>query len=727
MKTKKPTPKKPRNPMAKGLIIRHGSGEGIHGKTGVAKIRAERRQEKQRLKKGFDVKKNPSGTYEISAGVVKGRWGDEPSSRYIIPADYEVILGEDGSISAKKTGHPFGSGHGRFDRGLPREVQFASAAAALDAAAAEEDLAKPSRGAFEGGFYEREGRLSSGHVSELDFHREVSKLYEKLAYLADRFIPSLGMLRPNPSFSKRIIKPKPVFRSRPAPGMAEGYLLSRGTFTDITYIGKGDAPGYGPILVFTAKEGQQLKKIRIGRTQGDSMRYIVSDLSELEALAMTKKNPSDEAPEGYRVWQDVHGWWWESPGGFVSWYPEKTKAAAVWEARKDKRKSKALLPNPKKSIGFILTARKLNSGDYVYYVDEPLQPWSKHEKIASIVTWDRAKELRKHHASHDSTVEDIRIKPMPLSANLKTIWPQPGSNREAVSNRSRPNPKDLDIYDPREEQMRAQRQAIYESQVLKSLGLRYNDSFRLGSKRRDLELINTVGLDSVRTLIGRSMFAMGTRVQQRTGFVAPRTQQFTPKTAEASKLRYSGNFDELIQNRQDYEETLGIARKSGFYRVVPEITTAGIRYFVWPMQPGQRVPRGYESAMSAVQQTAGLNSPLDTGIWRGPMTGYAAAELKHWLPPASAFSVTSKLAPAHTATKPVRPQRAKLPKPGPAPKVSISASSMSYSEFCRARAGGSKDPQIQRVFQMKGVELTTVDSGDILAKFELRYRKGERA
>ena len=168
------------------------------------KPHADRRA--SRMKKGFALvaMPNPSTTYPFLAGTYsrKTSYGypvDEPHSRYVIPADYEVTLGEDGSISAKKLKNRFdlfGSHAGRFDEGLPDKVYFPSAMAALEAAAEMEEQARPTQGAFEGGFYAREGRLSSGHVSALDLAHETARFYEQLAYMANRFLPSLGMLRP---------------------------------------------------------------------------------------------------------------------------------------------------------------------------------------------------------------------------------------------------------------------------------------------------------------------------------------------------------------------------------------------------------------------------------------------------------------------------------------------------------------------------------------------------
>lgn len=207
---------------------------------------------------------------------------------------------------------------------------------------------------------------------------------------------------------------------------------------------------------------------------------------------------------------------------------------------------------------------------------------------------------------------------------------------EEVAVLTKDNPRSLDVYDPREEQLRAQRQAIYESQVLRALGRKGPFRSRSG-KRADSELDPGKRAELVR----RAMFAMGTSVQRRDARLYPGTQQFTPKSARESARRYE-DVDKLVRNRQDYEETLGLARKSGFYRVTKEPTRSGLAYFVWPMPPGMAEPVGAESEQVARQIAGYLNrtaDPRKTGIWwKPPSRQYSRVALRDWLPPGEVFS-----------------------------------------------------------------------------------------
>lgn len=211
---------------------------------------------------------------------------------------------------------------------------------------------------------------------------------------------------------------------------------------------------------------------------------------------------------------------------------------------------------------------------------------------------------------------------------------------EVLSLVAKENPKmrKLEVYDPREEQLRAQRQAIYETQVLRALGRKGPFRNRQG-RRADADLPQVKRAELVR----RAMFAMGTSVQKRDRRLYPGTQQFTPKTARESAHRY-GEPNKLLRNRQDYEETLGLARKSGFYRVTKEPTRSGLGYFVWPMPPGVHEPVEGTSEAVARQIAAHLNQtedPRATGKWWRPAVGkMPSVALEHWLPPSEVFSPT---------------------------------------------------------------------------------------
>lgn len=196
----------------------------------------------------------------------------------------------------------------------------------------------------------------------------------------------------------------------------------------------------------------------------------------------------------------------------------------------------------------------------------------------------------------------------------------------------------LEVYDPREEQLRAQRQAIYESHVKKLTGA---SSFRdARGQRADIKLPEAKRRDMIR----RFMFAMGTGVQRRDGRLYPGTQRVAPKSAAEAAQRYS-DVDALVRNRQDYEETLGLARKSGFYRATKEPTRNGEGFFVWPLPPGMRQPVQAANELVAQQIAAELNATADprrTGRWWSPpRRAYHTRELIHWLPPASAFALPS--------------------------------------------------------------------------------------
>lgn len=196
----------------------------------------------------------------------------------------------------------------------------------------------------------------------------------------------------------------------------------------------------------------------------------------------------------------------------------------------------------------------------------------------------------------------------------------------------------IELYDPREEQLRSQRQAIYESHVMKLAGA---SSFRDARGRRlDIKLPEAERRDMIR----RFMFAMGTGVQQRDGRLYPGTQRVAPKAAAEAARRYI-DVDSLVRNRQDYEETLGLARKSGFYRATREPTRDGEGFFVWPLPPGMRQPIQAANEIVVQQIAAELNATADprrTGRWWSPpRRAYHTRELIHWLPPASAFALPS--------------------------------------------------------------------------------------
>ena len=223
----------------------------------------------------------------------------------------------------------------------------------------------------------------------------------------------------------------------------------------------------------------------------------------------------------------------------------------------------------------------------------------------------------------------------------------PGSDNLYVSSQpeaSRPPPRKADtvpnprggspeVYDPRLEQVRAQRQGIYETSVLRATGKRaFRDRY---GYRADLHL----DPESLHEL-GRMMFSIGTGVPSRDKRLKRGTQDPTPKSISESEKRYQDP-DHVLRNRQDYEETLALLRKSGFYRPTIEYTSRGVRYFVWPLSPGQRVPQSFltqREAESVAADFSAKKDPRATGKWwKPPAEPYTREELAHWLPPASAF------------------------------------------------------------------------------------------
>ena len=138
--------------------------------------------------------------------------------------------------------------------------------------------------------------------------------------------------------------------------------------------------------------------------------------------------------------------------------------------------------------------------------------------------------------------------------------------------------------------------------------------------------------------IGKKMFRIGVGVQKRDQRLKRKDGylSLTAKTIGESKKRYS-DVDKLVRNRQDYEESLALMRKSTFYRVTPEPTREGLKYFVWPMQPGQRLPKGFASKKRAenVANLANRDAPTVGGAWwKPPKKKYTKRELADWLPPA---------------------------------------------------------------------------------------------
>jgi hypothetical protein len=208
-------------------------------------------------------------------------------------------------------------------------------------------------------------------------------------------------------------------------------------------------------------------------------------------------------------------------------------------------------------------------------------------------------------------------------------------------------------YDPRKWQLSSITNRTYESMLMRKFGA---ESFRSPDERQlrlDAHAVATQGAKAIEEINRARGIAFGSTMNRgkKHGWVELKSDRWVPSksTAEKSKLRYEGRYrsssglktlDDLVNGRQSYEEMLAIGRGSGFYRVTEEPTVSGIRYFVWPMPPGQRVPQGYPSLKKADQVASRLErtqNPLVTGVWHVPQCSYTREELAHWMPPASAF------------------------------------------------------------------------------------------
>ena len=211
-----------------------------------------------------------------------------------------------------------------------------------------------------------------------------------------------------------------------------------------------------------------------------------------------------------------------------------------------------------------------------------------------------------------------------LSMNEAELEKMRGEGKPMINprrNRVRFNPA-RDVFDPTEEQKRAQVQGIYESEVRRMLGLPYTTPFR-DSKGKRLDVKHGVVGPSTWGMQGGHRIKYGSR-----------------DYLEKARDRYR-DVDHLIRNRQDYEETLALQRKGGFYRVLQEPTKDGLRFSIWPMPPGIELPMVGDNASKAKWAAEMLNQqhdPRRTGKWwKPPRQKYTRSEVDYWLPPASAF------------------------------------------------------------------------------------------
>ena len=148
-------------------------------------------------------------------------------------------------------------------------------------------------------------------------------------------------------------------------------------------------------------------------------------------------------------------------------------------------------------------------------------------------------------------------------------------------------PEDMDLYDPREESIRA---------VARGTGGRWSLAQGAYGKKNDPS-----------TIIQRSW----ERYQQP---------------------------DKLVRKRQQYEMMLGSSRQSGPYRVTAEPTRAGVRFFVWPLPARSRKVKAYSSIGAAMRRAAELNNSRRPYAQDLGSKVYTKAELSDWLPPDSVFA-----------------------------------------------------------------------------------------
>jgi len=162
------------------------------------------------------------------------------------------------------------------------------------------------------------------------------------------------------------------------------------------------------------------------------------------------------------------------------------------------------------------------------------------------------------------------------------------------------NPKKM--YDPMEEQNRAVMQGMYETAVKKALGLKASANFKPGGVRLDVKALQQRKLSLAQLKrIQTGAFRMRTGVGQRLGHIQQGAQRPTKAGRKKALERYQ-DAEHLAQNRQDYETTLGLFRKGGFYRWVPELRGGKTVYVV---QPGDQVVR---SEAAAVKKVNALNA-----------------------------------------------------------------------------------------------------------------------
>ena len=158
------------------------------------------------------------------------------------------------------------------------------------------------------------------------------------------------------------------------------------------------------------------------------------------------------------------------------------------------------------------------------------------------------------------------------------------------------------LFEPEEEQFKAQVQGIYESLVKKHLRRRSTTPFR-DSRGQRLDVKALLPAEKVRELLSDA-FAIATRSGQRYGYLQPGSQKPTRKGIKRAQERLS-DVEKLRQNQQDYEETLSLARKGSEYRIVYDDSRAR----PWVVQPSGKRYRREQDAKAAITRLEQRNNP----------------------------------------------------------------------------------------------------------------------
>ena len=168
---------------------------------------------------------------------------------------------------------------------------------------------------------------------------------------------------------------------------------------------------------------------------------------------------------------------------------------------------------------------------------------------------------------------------------------------KALDATANPRVRGVELFNPGEEQIRAMIQGIYETKLESEYGVRFYDD-------KGMRLDAKLGLtpDQIKPFMS-SAFRIGKGNAKKLGYSERRHNQVLPtlRSIIESQERYH-DYDRLIENRQSYEETLGLSRHDGFYRVTIEPAVEQLKYFVWPLLNGQIAPRAFDTREAAIRE-----------------------------------------------------------------------------------------------------------------------------